>query len=205
MSADPNATPVVQLPNIQSREDNPIDTNYAPNYSDIVQSIDAERDGQGKASISAITTPGAPMYSPNIPQTPPAELPPQGNGWQPPPPPLNGSQNQQFEYERQTQEPMVGYQQQQLPQQQYSPSPAPEQLEYYTSGDDDIPFHIRYRLPLIAGGVFLVATMYGVPKLAPLIPSAFPNGVPNTTGSFIIAVLITVGFYFVDKTTRTLG
>lgn len=203
MSMDPNATPVVPIPNVQSRADSPIDTAYTPNYSDIVSQIDAERDGQGKASISAVTA-GAPMYSPNVPVGPPPPQVPQmapqqqfDNTWQPPPQPVVTTQNQQFEYERQG--PGQTYYNPPVTAQQQTPP-----MEYYSSGDSDIPFYVKYRTALLAGVIFMLATVYVQPKLAPLMPTAFPGGSPNTLGLVMLAAVAAMGFHVAERTTSTI-
>lgn len=202
MSADPNATPVVPIPNVQSRADAPVDTAYAPNYTDILQQIDAERDNQGKASISSVTDNAAtPIYSPNV--APPLTqypsvntvMPDRQDPWQPPPAPAVTSANQQFEYEREG--PGGG-------PMHYPPpviSQQPQQIEYYTSNDSEIPFHVKYRGPILAGLIFLVSTLYVQPKIAPLIPTLFPGGSPTTLGVSLLAVAAAVGFHVADRST----
>jgi hypothetical protein len=201
MSADPNATPVVPIPNVQSRSDAPVDTAYAPNYTDILQQIDAERDNQGQASISSVTDSAAtPLHGPNSASMLPFSEEPQnatqitGNQWQPPPQPAVTSNNQQFEYERQGPGGGPVY---------YPPPPThqPEQIEYYTGDDSEIPFHVKHRGPILAAAVFLIATLYVQPKVAPMVPSLFPGGAPTTLGVALLAAVAAVGFYVADRST----
>ncbi len=182
------ATPI--HPFVQSKQDQPIDTSYAPQYSDVLAATDGEMEA---AKMQQLPATNQPMYSPVVPGQPGQR--PVHPGWSPPPPPVMGGTDQQFEFEKQRQYPYHGNGQNQM---------APRPLEYYSSSRSDIPFYVKYRLPIIAAIVFFAVVAWVQPKLSGMLPAAFVAGRPNTLGISVMAVVAAFGFHVVERTTSTL-